>query len=149
MLFFIEDYHLFGTYVNLGNTYWIGGGYGTESSPSWGSTSRSCGLFLVHVRNENTGLSWSSSRYPSSSHFYYYQSYPNYHRLDTNSPSGIFIFGGVREYSTSAISRLTTSQGIFHYTQDNDESFWGTGSRLTKNHKFHYLYILFFINYFY
>lgn len=43
----------------------------------------------------------------------------NYHRIDTNSSSAAFLYGGCHEYGTSSLQQMTSSQGIFHYTQEN------------------------------
>ena len=52
-----------------------------------------------------------------------------YHRLDTNSRSGIFIFGGCFYYNAGDGRYYSHDVGIFHYTQDDTTTFDGTGSR--------------------
>ena len=49
----------------------------------------------------------------------------DYHRIDTNSSSAAFNFGGRSEY----VGLNRTSQGIFHYMQDDNLYCVGTGSR--------------------
>lgn len=49
-----------------------------------------------------------------------------YHRLDTNSSSAAFLYGGCVEYNGWSYK---TTQGIFQYTQDDTLVFGRTGSR--------------------